>query len=101
MQDEFTGRKNRSAARTSFDLTVAAKNDLEDLEHDEIRLICNGNGGALPPPLWERAGVRGSGPSIERNPSPGSHLRCNPTSPTRGEVSEPADRPIQLKAIPL
>jgi hypothetical protein len=46
------------------------------------------NDGALPLPLWERVGVRGFGPSIGRNPSPGSHLRCDPTSPTRGEVKE-------------
>ena len=26
------------------------------------------------------------GLSIDLNPSPGSHLRCDPTSPTRGEV---------------
>src|SRR5205814_6182493 len=32
------------------------------------------NGGELPLPLWERVGVRGPGPSIVRNPSPGSHL---------------------------
>ena len=32
------------------------------------------NGGELPLPLWERVGVRGSGLSMERNPSPGSHL---------------------------
>jgi hypothetical protein len=30
-----------------------------------------------PSPLWERVGVRGSGLSIDRNPSPGSHLRCD------------------------
>jgi hypothetical protein len=29
---------------------------------------------SLPLPLWERVGVRGSGLSINRNPSPGSHL---------------------------
>ena len=32
------------------------------------------NGGEFPLPLWERVGVRGYGLSIERNPSPGSHL---------------------------
>jgi hypothetical protein len=41
---------------------------------------------ASPLPLRERVGVRGSGLSIERNPSPGSHLRCDPTSPAGGEV---------------
>jgi hypothetical protein len=40
--------------------------------------------GELPLPLWERVGVRGSGLSIERNPSP--ELLRNSTSPTRGEV---------------
>jgi hypothetical protein len=45
--------------------------------------------------------VRGCGPSVEHNPSPGSHLRCDPTSPTRGEVGAPADRPIQLEFTPL
>src|ERR1700732_2500348 len=33
-----------------------------------------GDGSELPLPLWERVGVRGHGLSIERNPSPGSHL---------------------------
>jgi len=39
---------------------------------------CTG-GGAPPLPLWERVGVRGRGLSMERNPSPGSHLsmRCS------------------------
>jgi hypothetical protein len=46
----------------------------EQLKHDEIRLIRKGNGSALPLPLWERAGVRGYGLTIDRNPSPGSHL---------------------------
>ncbi len=45
--------------------------------------ICIGRG-ALPLPLWERVGVRGRGLSMGRNPSPGSHLRCDPTSPTGG-----------------
>jgi hypothetical protein len=40
----------------------------------EIRLSCNGIGGELPLPLWERVGVRGYGLSIDLNPSPGSHL---------------------------
>src|SRR6185503_18541838 len=41
--------------------------------------------------LWRR--MRGLHPrtreaveSAERDPSPGSYLRCDPTSPTRGEV---------------
>ena len=59
------------------------------LGRHETTLMCNGNEGALPLPLWERVGVRGFGLSMEHNPSPGSHLRCDPTSPTRGEVSEP------------
>src|SRR5882724_9515714 len=37
----------------------------------------------------------GSDPSIDLNPSPGSHLRCDPTSPTRGEVA-PQVRPDHL-----
>ena len=36
----------------------------------EIEVICSGIGGELPLPLWERVGVRGSGPSIGLNPSP-------------------------------
>jgi hypothetical protein len=32
------------------------------------------DGGELPPPLWGRVGERGSGLSMDRNPSPGSHL---------------------------
>src|SRR3984957_5329058 len=89
-------------------LCVARERSARILEDEEIRLICNGNGSAPPLPLWERVGVRGSGPSIERNPSPGSHLRCDIAeallrrsfprrspkatyaSPTRGEVAEPA-----------
>ena len=43
-------------------------------KHDEIEFSWNGNGGELPLPLWERVGVRGSGLSIELNPSPGLHL---------------------------
>ncbi|SDT34405.1 hypothetical protein SAMN05444158_5518 [Bradyrhizobium canariense] len=58
------------------------------------------NGSALPLPLWERAGVRGPGLSLGLNPSPGSHLRCNPTSPTRGEVIEPAARAARLRRAP-
>src|SRR5260221_12783898 len=59
----------------------------EEPLHDRSIARCLGNGGGLPLPLWERVGVRGHGLSIERNPSPGSHLRCDPTSPTRGEVA--------------
>ncbi len=33
-----------------------------------------GNGSELPLPLRERVGVRGYGLTIDRNPSPGSHL---------------------------
>ena len=40
-----------------------------------------------PTSMRERVGVRGYGLSMEQNPSPGLHLRCNPTSPTRGEVA--------------
>src|SRR6185312_6685773 len=40
----------------------------------EIGLSRSGNGKALPLPLWERVGVRGYGLTIDRNPSPGSHL---------------------------
>src|SRR5207302_948068 len=64
-----------------------------------------GNGSELPLRLWERVGVRGRGLSLEYNPSPGSHLRCDIAeaslrrpflrtaaegglcSPTRGEVA--------------
>jgi hypothetical protein len=63
------------------------------LEHDEIRLIRKGNGSALPLPLWERVGVRGYGLTIDRNPSPGSHLamRSDLSRKGRGEVSPLAD----------
>src|SRR6266849_6329069 len=41
-----------------------------------------GSENALPLPLvgegWGRVGVRGRGLSMGRNPSPGSHLRCDP-----------------------
>jgi hypothetical protein len=46
---------------------------------------CCRDTGALPLPLWERVGVRGSVLSIVRNPSP--ELLRNSTSPTRGEVA--------------
>jgi len=52
---------------------------------DEFIIRCFSIGSELPLPLWERVGVRGSGLSIDRNPSPGS-LR-DPTSPFgRGEA---------------
>src|SRR5471030_3172391 len=78
-----------SARRANLDLKAQYLND----------------GSELPLPLWERVGVRGSGLSMERNPSPGSHLRCDIAeallrrsflrtaaagglcSPTRGEVA--------------
>src|SRR5882672_4847613 len=54
---------------------------------------CNG-GGELPLPLWERVGVRGSGLSIVRNPSPGSQLsmRSDLSHKGRGDTkpAEPA-----------
>src|SRR6266852_3339887 len=56
-------------------------------QRSELKHQCLDNGGELPLPLWERVGVRGHGLSIDRNPSPGSHPRCDPTSPTRGEVN--------------
>src|SRR5712692_9875510 len=40
----------------------------------EIESRTRTGGGPPPLPLWERVGVRGSGLSIVRNPSPGSHL---------------------------
>src|SRR5579883_3442946 len=54
--------------------------------------------GALPLPLWERVGVRGYGLSIEKNPSPGSHLAMRSgfshkgTHKGRGEPSVPVRR---------
>jgi hypothetical protein len=45
--------------------------------------------------------VRGSGRSIDRNPSPGSHLRCDPTSPTRGEVRKRSSPPLHLQIFTL
>jgi hypothetical protein len=44
-----------------------------------------GIGSELPLPLWERVGERGRGLSFCGDPSPVSHLRCGPPSPTRGE----------------
>src|ERR1700674_458432 len=64
------------------------------LERDEIRLIRNGNGSELPLPLWERVGVRGYGLTIDRNPSPGSHLamRSDLSHKGRGEVGRRQNR---------
>jgi hypothetical protein len=71
-------------------------------EHDEIGLNGKGNGSELPLPLWERVGVRGSGLTIDRNPSPGSHLamRSDLSHKGRGEVSRRQNR-FNQKAIPL
>jgi hypothetical protein len=57
-------------------------------------LMRKGNGGALPLPLRERVGVRGYGLTIDRNPSPGSHLamRSDLSHKGRGEVSATAER---------
>src|SRR5262249_31986761 len=46
------------------------------------------------PLVGEGWGVRGYGVSAETYPSPELHLRCNSTSPTRGEVT-----PKQAEAI--
>ena len=43
-------------------------------DSSEVKRPCAGIGGELPLPLRERVGVRGSGLSIDLNPSPGSHL---------------------------
>jgi hypothetical protein len=45
--------------------------------------------------------VRGPSLSIVRNPSPGSHLRCDPTSPTRGEVRRRLSPSRYLRLITL
>jgi hypothetical protein len=45
-----------------------------------------GNGGGLPLPLWERVGERGEVYRQSATPHPDGICRCNPTSPTRGEV---------------
>jgi hypothetical protein len=52
-------------------------------------LIRKCNGSELPLPLWERGGVRGYGLTIDRNPSPGSHLamRSDLFRKGRGEVN--------------
>src|ERR1700674_5725463 len=67
------------------------------LERDEIRLISKGNGSELPLPLWERVGVRGYGLTIDRNPSPGSHLamRSDLSHKGRGEESRWQAYPIK------
>src|ERR1700722_18868594 len=71
---------------------------------DQTRFIRRCSGSEPPLPLWERVGVRGYGLTIDRNPSPGSHLAMRRSrsvasasylrtaaegdlcSPTRGEV---------------
>jgi hypothetical protein len=67
------------------------------LENDEIRLICNSDGSALPlPRLWGRAGV-GASPQaywmidFPHPPRSGAQLRCRARRPPpqAGEVSEP------------
>src|SRR5216684_3345037 len=49
-----------------------------------------GSENALPLPLWERVGVRGSGLSIGRDPSPGSHLtmRSDLSHKGRGDIEQ-------------
>jgi hypothetical protein len=61
----------------------------------EVKQQCRSNGGEPPLPLRERVGVRGHGPSIDLNPSPGS-LR-DPTSPARGEVTHLRARRINFQ----
>jgi hypothetical protein len=39
---------------------------------NDVAVRCFNNIGVPPLPLWERVGVRGSGLSIVRNPSPGA-----------------------------
>ena len=46
------------------------------------------NGGEPPLPLWERVGVRGSGLSMDRNPSPGSHLSMRSDLSRKGRGDE-------------
>src|SRR5882724_12892477 len=50
-------------------------------------------GSALPHPLWERVGVRGYGLTIDRNPSPGSHLamRSDLSHKGRGDTEPTLD----------
>src|SRR5260370_19924978 len=66
------------------------------------RTRCLSNGGELSLPLWERVGVRGHGLSIERNPSPGSHLsmRSDLSHKGRGgaEHAEPVRPNSSLRA---
>src|ERR1700735_3939100 len=64
------------------------------LDHDETRLMRKGNGSELPLPLWERVGVRGYGLTIDRTPSPGSHLamRSDLSRKGRGEASSGQNR---------
>src|SRR5258707_3969389 len=79
---------------------------------------CRNDGGELPLPLRERVGVRGSGLSIVRNPSPGSHLtmrrsrsfasafflkerppKAAYTSPTGGEVKTSSLHGFRIEAL--
>src|SRR6476661_8134361 len=60
--------------------TVIASEAKQSIWSDRYRH----NGSELPLPLWERVGVRGHGLSIERNPSPGSHLTMRSDLSHRG-----------------
>src|SRR6266536_3189243 len=72
----------------------------------QARLSSSRKGGALPLPLAALAGEGGVGVSprviLWREPPPGSHLRCDPTSPAsgRGALSLPPPRfnPISSRA---
>jgi hypothetical protein len=61
------------------------------------------NGGALPLPLRERVGMRGYGLTIDRNPSPGSHLtmRSDLSRKGRGEAGWRAARGFARRAFPI
>ncbi len=56
--------------------------------------ICIG-GSALPLPSWERVGVRGAAYRWAVTPHPDCISRCNPTSPTRGEVTPSISVPLR------
>ena len=57
-----------------FDRVPSLRGPQRRSSPSEVKHRYPGNGGELPLPLRERVGVRGSGLSMDRNPSPGSHL---------------------------
>ena len=75
------GVSSRSPVRIGNTQAIIALAMMSETRSNSIAVIASqriarsvANGGERPLPLWERVGVRGPGPSIVPNPSPGSHL---------------------------